>query len=370
MIPEKHNKKFIIIIMLVWLVIPVVDSTGRLFLGREFYAFRAWEIVKVWNRPGPFKPDFKYAARIYGDLANRLKVRRYRRYRHQVFQTDKYGFRNPDFREDTYFPVVVVGDSDMAGSSLSDNDTYSARLAAALNTPVYNYAPNTVLALLTDERFSLNPPKIIIWEAVERTIFGTAYKAYTDLTKEVPLRAREGVANSGPELPDPKLSEYISKQLFHEARYYLTGIHTPSIGHINRNTGMLFYAPGIEMLKYGNRQRSLDTVIKGIRRIDQICKDRGIALIYLPLPDKENIYSHLLPVDALKKKHRDQFLEDLHKTLDYLGILNVHVLRHFRKSAHDTETLYFLDDTHWNPTGVKTAVMATSRLIAEKKLLR
>jgi len=87
---------------------------------------------------------------IFGDLANMLKVRKFRDYRHQVFTTDLYGFRNKQYPSGTNFQVVVAGDSDMAGSSLSDLQIFSSKLAEQLEVNVFNYAPWSPRTYLKD----------------------------------------------------------------------------------------------------------------------------------------------------------------------------------------------------------------------------
>lgn len=361
------NTIFIIIFFIILSGIPAINGIGTIFLTHEDFAFRAWEIMYDRSTPGPFRPNKVFEKTIFGDLANMLKVREFRQYRYQKFSSDKYGFRNPKYNDNTYFPIVATGDSDMAGSSLSDEETYSYCLGKKLKVSVYSYAPSSPIAFLGDKRFKDSPPEILIWEAIERTITGKAYSRYSGLSEhmEITLNKPKVTKNKNENLP--RLSDYVAKSLFHEVRWKLTGILPESIGYIDKQNKMLFYRNGLRMLNLPSKVKGLDTVLDGIEAIHRYCYVRGITLIFIPLPDKENIYRHLLPQNMTPDFPENNFIEKLHKGLDQRNILNVKLYDKFRKQAKKGETLYFPDDTHWNKDGVSTAVELTMNLIGSFK---
>lgn len=138
---------------------------------------------------------------------------------------------------------------------------------------------------------------------------------------------------------------------------------------------MLFYLPGVQMLQNDATQRGLAEVVAGVDRVRQILSDRGISLVFLPLPDKEDIYQELLP-ESLRPSEPPPFLEKLVNMLRDQGINTVDLYRPFRSAApaflqsrKENDSLYFLDDTHWNGQGVSLAVDETLWRLMELKLI-
>lgn len=368
------SKIFVVVIVALWLLIPATNMTARLILPPSFYAYREWEFMTATDGPGPFKPSTVFQSTIYGDLANMLHIREFRRYRQQTFSTDSTGFRNPEPAPGTYFPVVVVGDSDMAGSSLTDEETFSRVLGKKLNLPIYNYAPASIPAFLTDERFQKNPPKVVIWEAIERTITTSTFKSLAALPRNAHFSIGKK-ASTNSQVPLPRLSDNLAKDLYHEIVWLMSGRHETAIGHIDTVSGMLFYQPGVQMLQQNSANRGLAEVVSGIANIHQILKDLGIILIFVPLPDKESIYQGLLPATVIPSQH-PVFLEELIATLREQEINVIDLYGPFRSKApsflqskQERDSLYFLDDTHWNGHGVSLAVDEALRQSADLRFM-
>ncbi len=329
--------------------------------------------MKKGEGTGPFEPNALFEGKIWGDLSNMLKVAKFRQNRYQYFSTDRYGFRNPEYPEGTYFPIVVAGDSDMVGSSLSDSETFARRLEKEIGLPVYNYADKSILHLLTDERFMKFPPKVIIWEAVERTIQRSNYQIFTTIPENryFQINLPESRIDSGL----PNLSKYLSTRLLHEIDWLFTGRLPESIGHVDEQSGMLFYKDGIKKLHMSAREAGVGTVTDGITRISRILARNGCNMIYMPLPDKEKIYRKLLPRE-LREGNDNQFLEILGEELDKKNVLNIKLYKdflargeEFARRGNSEDMLYFLDDTHWNVNGVECAVNKARDLMISRSLL-
>ncbi len=126
------TKLFLTTVALIWLVVLVSDTLSMFIFERRDMTFRAWETVISGKQFPPFLPNYIFENRIYGDLANFAKISELRRFRSQRFCTDARGFRNPAFENGTRLPLVAIGDSDMAGSSLSDNETSQANWGRCL----------------------------------------------------------------------------------------------------------------------------------------------------------------------------------------------------------------------------------------------
>jgi len=75
----------------------------------------------------------------------------------------------------------------------------------------------------------------------------------------------------------------------------------------------------------------------------------GIRFIFLPIPNKENIYHQYLP-----HPKRPTFLEDLIVELKRKKIETADTQKAFEESYQkDSALLYRLDDTHWSPAAVR-----------------
>lgn len=365
------NKRYIAFVALIWMLFPIVDLCGIFFLDDHFFAFRAWEVMVDETGDAPFRKNGRFEKVIFGDLANMLKIRKFRQYRTQRFSTDSRGFRNPDYPEDTVFPVVVLGDSDMAGSSLSDSDIFSVRLSEALSVPVYNFSPRNPISFFASERFRKNPPEILIWEAIERTIDEKTFSHYARIPVDADFRMPKRTTKQRSRKPVRKLSEHYAKWIYHDLIWRVVGIHNPAVGFIDTRTEMLFYRPGMELLGKGPRERGIDAVLRGIDRIKRICDRKGIRLIFMPLPDKENIYRHLLPDHLRNAYPGDPFLSVLHEGLEARGIESVDLFESYRNRLETGDDfLYFLDDTHWNDRGVSMAVRASIEIIEKSDFSR
>ena len=356
------NKRFLAALGFIWLLVPAIDLVAFATLEREFFAFRAWEIVRQETDQRPFAPSIRFEMDIFGDLANKLKVKKFRQYRHQVFTTDPYGFRNKEASANRYCPIVVTGDSDMAGSSLSDDETFSSQLSSLLNAPVYNYAPFTPIDFLEDKRFMKRPPKILIWGNVERFIDGEIYRRYT-WNKGNRGNNREKEQGNETFFRKPRLSAHMAQQVFQELRWHMTGLMHESIYHIDQESMMLFYTPGVKQLGRDRVDRDFATIVAGIGRIRQRLLEKDIILLFLPIPDKENIYRHMLPGETPGKDRLHPFLVDLRVALSESGIHNIDIYNIYEKLSQNEPYLYFRDDTHWSPAGVKAAAEATAAYI-------
>lgn len=155
-----------------WVLAPVLAwiAVELLVLPLNQFTFRAWEALSVMHQreslPGPFYPDRALVMAEAGDLDPRGP-----RDRIAHWQTDRYGYRNvPEAAADTPYDVVLVGDSHIAGSRLSQEETLSVELARLTGWSVYNHAHRGVedlVYLLRAPRFrkgGIAPDGVVVFE--------------------------------------------------------------------------------------------------------------------------------------------------------------------------------------------------------------
>jgi hypothetical protein len=118
------------------------------------WTFRAWEALSAYRSPAaPFEANRRFEKTdSYGDLAALGNMPELRQYRSEVFTTDALGFRNPPGASSRPPAAIVVGDSFVVGSGVSDDETVTSRVGALLGCPVYNAGgidpdPDRLLAL-------------------------------------------------------------------------------------------------------------------------------------------------------------------------------------------------------------------------------
>ena len=113
------SRRFLFLMLILW---------AALFVQSSFFErpeFRAWEILK--DEEGQrFASNQQIVMEEIGDLGRLSWVRSLQVPHPVVFTTDRWGQRNPI--EIEHPRVVVLGDSYVAGSSVSDRDTLTVAM--------------------------------------------------------------------------------------------------------------------------------------------------------------------------------------------------------------------------------------------------
>jgi alginate O-acetyltransferase complex protein AlgJ len=332
----------------------------------DFFTFRVWEALLIRKihliLPGHFYPRMDVTKlEISGDLARHTSFAIPKRVK---WITDRYGFRKKD-AEGMRPQVVIIGDSNIAGVGLTQEQMLSEVLEGQLKVPVYPYAPaGSINSFLRDLRFQKDPPQVVIVSYIERDILN---------------------------IPFPKLSQRRERfRSFYEWRDKLTQIRwvqfvgvmldrlfkmnmlyyvRAKVGngtlkdhyHFPSKFGPMLFVQGEAANKevpYERFRKAVET----IEACDQILKKRHIRFIFLPIPNKENIYHDFLP-----DPRRPVFLEELIQELKKRRIETVDTQKAFEDEYRKKSALlFFLDDSHWNPRGVRLAADRTVKLIEGK----
>jgi hypothetical protein len=104
-----------------------------------------------------------------------------------------------------------------------------------------------------------------------------------------------------------------------------------------------------------------DKAVEVIKTYDEFLRSKGIRFIFLPIPEKENIYYEAL------QTQRPVFLEQLISTLRNLGIETVDTQTAFDDAFRKGVLLYHTNDTHWNENAVKITADLIKDLIEKKE---
>jgi hypothetical protein len=342
-------------------------SVELFVLPIDFFTFRVWEalLIKEFRSilPGHFYPRMEMTKlETGGDLAHHTPFAIPKRVK---WMTDRYGYRKKDL-EGIKPQVVIIGDSNIAGHGLTQKEMLSEVLEDQLKVPVYPYAPvGSINTFLKDLRFKKDRPKIVIVSLIERDILNMPFP-------KLPQK-REGLLpfyEGRDELKQTKwvqsagvlLDRLFKMNMLNYARARIRNTAVMDFHHFSSKFGPMFFVQGEAANKEVSNE-DFHKVVKTIEAYDRVLKNKGIRFIFLPIPNKENIYHEYLP-----NPRRPIFLEQLIQELKSRNIETVDTQRAFEDEYQNHSTLlYFLDDSHWNPKGVQLAADFTIKLIERKE---
>lgn len=344
-----------------------------LILPVDFYTFRAWEALRVYeNGPilsGPFYPNMHLVKMEYGDLSGLSK---FPVPKNVEWFTDRYGFRKKDAGDKKY-NIVIIGDSAIAGSALTQDQMFSEVLEKKLGVSVYPYAPADINKFLDDERFKKNPPDLIIVESVEKVVLQLSEITPADQKVKkgliLPYSFMTPLAISIDRLKKQSFVNYLYARLA-ELPNLLTG---QKIGRLAREvyqsesfgTGsrqeMVFYSDPADYFKDWDAAH-IKRVIFALKQYQDRFKQTNTKLIFMPIPNKENIYWR-----QVNGGRRILNLKRLVDAANKAGIPTVDLWTVYNQlySQNPDKLLYHTDDSHWNSYGVEVAVQEMVKKLNE-----
>ncbi|HYA90785.1 MAG TPA: hypothetical protein VEK32_04740 [Thermodesulfobacteriota bacterium] len=359
-------KKFILKVLLFSCPFLFMIGIELFVLPIDFFAFRVWEallIIKIRSIfPGHFYPCMEVTKlEISGDLARHTSFAIPKRVK---WITDRYGFRKKD-AEGMKPQVVIIGDSNIVGIGLTQEEMLSEVLEGQLKVPVYPYAPvGSINTFLKDFRFKEDSPKIVIVSFIERDILNMpppkasrkgetllAFYKWRDKIEQTRWVQSVGVM----------LDRLFKMNMLNYVRAKVGNGTLINFCHFPSKFGPMLFVQG----EAANKEVPYERIHKAAETIeayDQILRKRNIRFIFLPIPNKENIYHDFLP-----DPRRPVFLEQLIQELKKRKIETVDTQKAFEDEYRKKSALlFFLDDSHWNPRGVRLAADRTVKLIERR----
>jgi len=264
--------------------------------------------------------------------------------------TDPYGYRNRDTKND----VLLIGDSNVTGAKLSQEETLAEVLERQLGRDVYSFAPATINRFLATDRFAENPPELVIVSSIERRI--PELPAVGDNSLGSRIRNLTGNAISA--------SPFLTSVTVAADRISKLGLYRRTLAELDRAAGRKeyisyhneFFMEGEE----ANREypeEELDRIADVLEGYRDALQERGMHFVFLPIPNKENIYYQLLP-----NQKEATFLPQLLRRLEERGVAYVDLQPAFRELYEQQQVqLYPVDDAHWNEVAVQVAAQLLTR---------
>ncbi|WP_397362422.1 hypothetical protein [Olleya sp. R77988] len=337
-------KKFIIKIILFILPLSVFLIDG--FLPVDTFAYRPWEALKYNNKNGvafPFYPNQDLNMHSSGDLLHHTE--------HAIIKkehwiTDKLGYRNDVFVKKPN--IVLIGDSFITGSGLTQDSTLTNVLKNKLNTEVYNMAPasfNDFISLISNN--IIEKPKLVIFSKIERDI-------------PAPIKDNVGEVHNR---KASKFSIFKDKIIrLYSFKYLKARLKSKHGNGISGKTDSTMSFLNGKNQKYNYDE--IDDIVKTIKSYKNYCKSIGARFIFLPIPNKETVYFDKIPL-----KKQPDFIPKLDAllSLNKVEVINTqNIFNQYNKS--NTKNLYHLDDTHWNFNGLELISKKIIKLIGQNEL--
>ncbi|WP_180336323.1 alginate O-acetyltransferase AlgX-related protein [Pontibacter ramchanderi] len=343
----------LMLLVLPFVLWPLIEA---IVLPMDFFTFRVWETISVNSvrlLSGPFYPNMHMRMEEEGELAPRTP---YAEKRQVEWYTDAYGYRNRHTRAE----VLLIGDSNITGAKLSQDETLAEVLEKQLGKEVYSFAPATVNRFLGTKRFEENPPEVVVVSSIERRI------------PELPPVGATGIGNKLRDRTGAII--YASKVLTWLAvtadRISKLALYHRTLANIERRFGRKAYIQYQDEFfmegEHANRTFSneeisqMADVLAGYK---QALAERGITFVFMPIPNKENIYHQLLP-----SGRKPDFLPRLTAELEGRGVHVVSLQEAFEQLYHhEKKKLYPADDGHWNEVAVEAAASLLARHLQHKE---
>ncbi len=343
----------------------LIVGTELFVLPIDFFTYRVWEALIVRKMhailSGRFYPRMEIVKmETVGDLFHSPSAvpRRVR------WTTDSYGARTKNI-EGRKPQVVVIGDSNIYGNGLSQEEIYSEVLEERLKVPVYPYPSMRFQSFLEELRFKQDPPRIVIISRIERDIPKIEFpKEHKNRDKYLTFfRLREYLRQvRWIQWMGVLLDRIYKMNIVFHIRARMGNQPVMTFQPHSSKFGPMYFWQGEE----ANRPISRNDIKKVVRTLeahDRILRKRGIRFIFLPIPNKENTYHEFLSNPA-----RPVFLEQLIRELKERKIETVDTQKGFDDEYGKNSTLlFFLNDTHWNANGCQLAADLTAQLILEGK---
>jgi hypothetical protein len=352
-------RKFLLKLGLIFSPFVILIVIELFVLPPDHFTFRFYETIRIghFNSElyGPFYPNVNLDKIEQGDLAPYTP---YAVKRRVILHTDRYGYRKVNTQRRS--EVVIIGDSYIWGSGLSQDEMLSEILEKKWNVGVYPYAPSEVNSFLRDGRFIKDPPKTVIVSSIERYL--------CDLPKidEEILNGKRIAKESFWYKSDLLQQTAVTIDRIWDSRmynFYKKRVFSVFSSRLYVKRSKMLFLQGESANKDGTKEE-IDRYASVIEGYCNYFKGQNIEFLFLPIPNKENIYYEIFP-----SQEKPNLLSELIKELEKRNVPVINTQTAF-DSAYKNEgkTLYQLDDSHWNIEGVEVAAhLIDSALVKRNK---
>lgn len=288
---------------------------------------------------------------------------------------------------DKYYDVVIVGDSYSTMEFEYQWQNYLT-LLTGLNSITFNIHSTDIDKLLTSENFRKHPPKIFIWEFVERTISLVPHRTSTDCTPGTnPPSVSVSIAPIEAAVIPYERDRTISffnpnfNESSHYLKYFVRGLFVSKMGKYSRTirlpltTGRLFSSKNDREILLFNRdfwkvQHFKKEFIERrrcyISHIQNLSQNNGKTFfVAMPVPDKTTSYEDYIEFRETKNINLIELLD----TDPRLHLMRLD--RVFKKKIKEgVIDLYPPNETHWGSRGHRIVAETLIRYLKDQRVVR
>ncbi len=116
-----------------------------------------------------------------------------------------------------------------------------------------------------------------------------------------------------------------------------------------------------------NARKQRPVSVRGVSRIVEEIRKTGNDIVFILVPDKYTIYLPLI-ANMSAELGEGEYMDRVAAKMQQAGVPVLNLLPILRQEAERRldrrETIYWKDDTHWNPEGIRFAVQVISAHLA------
>lgn len=387
--PPRRVRRWAWAAMGLGLLLLAVDWTARFRVFRwqdQWLPKRTLVVQAAGSREG-FSAN-RVPAQTEGRLARMVPVpwlaARYAEYHPERTEyRDPAGYCNEPLPAGKRYSVVMMGDSFML--SLGTQNVAQV-LASIGDISVYNhgmYGAGPFLEIrkfLSADRSDLNP-QVVVWNLSARELGAPLFSRQpvetwfsqpkTGIPGQATASSRVDWGAWAPSVlrdawPNTSAAAYYSRiawsqiklLVFREWPGDVRGADDPVFGP------MLFYGENLRLLPYYTPEQDAPAVAQTVKRVAAGFRERGVSLVVLLVPEKEQIYIRALPEEERQALAQGpELLAAIEGGLKAAGVSVVNLMPVFQEATARGEQLYWRDDTHWNDAGIRLAAEELWRVV-------
>lgn len=341
----------------------------------DTFNLRAWETLCVM-RPsavlkGSFYPGIDLTKFEAANVMIRFGGKDVRKTNHWV--TDRYGYR----KQEPYprpIEIAVIGDSNVAGSGISQNELFTEVYENISGAGAYPIAVGGIESLFIHPYFRMHKPKVVVVSFIERNL--TKFAPYhtplsdqgfrkfmrdldfktTNLLLSMPWALKAGV--------------FIDRAFYKKTlaqflkTHYLMPALDVEIRIKNRPEPEIIFYQG-DAANEPVPEELIESTARTFASYRDAVTKLGARFVFMPIPNKETIY-----YDQLPKKQKSVFLEQLTARLRERGVEVVDLTAPYfeYREKNPGSLLYDPEDVHWNAAGIRVAAAALQKHLEKDRI--
>jgi len=341
--------KFISKLAIFALIPAVLVLTIETVFAPTLFTFRTWEAIYSTSpfSLGPFYPNVQYTMIEQGDLAHHT---RFAVEKKVTWETDQLGYRNRYYNPAP--DILLIGDSNIAGSSLSQEELLASYLELYTGLSVYNLAPAKINTFIQFKNAGLmEPPKVVVFAKTERKLLSLP-----------PVNIGATFVQAEMRMSPFGQSAAIMLDKFqrgHSIQYLKARINgSAGVGIQSTIDENIFYLQGAKAVIKTSGD-SLERTIKRIKSYRDYFHSIECEFIFVPIPNKETILWQFVPLNK-----QPDFITKLNRKLTQNGIITVNTVKLFNNLCEKGNIPYHSDDTHWNKYANREVSKVVARLVS------